>query len=141
MHFNDHLDDAQPDAGPRDARRRLGAVEAREDAADIVLVDADAVILHLDPDLIAFEVAGGADAARIVAEKLAVVGKRIDSAATAYNDVVGSFETRFMVTTRKLEDLGARSNRELKSVPAVKLIEAVTSIQSRQDASAMAPVT
>jgi len=41
------------------------------------------------------------------------LGSTLDSAVTAYNATVGSMESRFLVTARRIAELGARSDKEL----------------------------
>jgi DNA recombination protein RmuC len=55
----------------------------------------------------------------VFAEHMGRVGSSLDRAVGSYNDAVGSLERRVLVTTRRFEDLGADSSRELPSVPAV----------------------
>ena len=54
----------------------------------------------------------------VFANHLAGVGKSLDSAMRNYNNAVGSFETRVLVTARKFPDLGTGGD-ELPEVPPV----------------------
>ena len=54
----------------------------------------------------------------VFANHLAGVGKSLDSAVRNYNNAVGSFETRVLVTARKFPDLGTGGD-ELPEVPPV----------------------
>lgn len=53
------------------------------------------------------------------AEPLAKVGRQLDSAVGAYNQAVGSFDTRVVPQLRRIEEAGAASERELASPPAI----------------------
>ena len=55
-----------------------------------------------------------------MAEHLARVGSSLTSATKAYNDAVGSIESRVLVTTRKLEAKGVSSARELPELTPVE---------------------
>lgn len=46
-------------------------------------------------------------------EYMSKLGKALDSATGAYNQFVGSFETRVMVQARRFEELGATSGKQL----------------------------
>ena len=58
-----------------------------------------------------------------MAERFAGIGKSLGSATKAYNDAVASMESRVLVTTRKLEEKGIRS---AKDIPALEPVEAVS---------------
>lgn len=53
------------------------------------------------------------DRVAAVAENLDTLGQRLTQAVTAYNSTASSLESRLLVTGRKLEKLGANSDRKL----------------------------
>jgi DNA recombination protein RmuC len=53
-------------------------------------------------------------------EPLAKVGRQLDSAIGAYNEAVGSFDTRVVPQVRRIEEAGAASDREVKAPAAVE---------------------
>ncbi|MEA2208286.1 MAG: recombination protein RmuC, partial [Solirubrobacteraceae bacterium] len=53
-------------------------------------------------------------------EPLAKVGRQLDSATSAYNEAVGSFDARVVPQVRKIEEAGAASDREVQTPPAVE---------------------
>jgi len=55
-----------------------------------------------------------------VAELLAKIGAGLETAVNAFNGAIGSFETRLMVSARRLKELGASSHAE---VPQLKVLE------------------
>jgi DNA recombination protein RmuC len=54
------------------------------------------------------------------AEPLAKVGRQLDSAVGAYNQAVGSFDTRVVPQLRRIEEAGAASEREVAAPPAIE---------------------
>jgi DNA recombination protein RmuC len=53
------------------------------------------------------------------AEPLAKVGRQLDSAVGAYNQAVGSFDTRVVPQLRRIEEAGAASERKVAAPPAI----------------------
>jgi DNA recombination protein RmuC len=54
-------------------------------------------------------------------EPLAKVGRQLDSATTAYNAAVASFDSRVMPQVRKIEQAGAASEREVSAPEAIEI--------------------
>jgi DNA recombination protein RmuC len=54
-------------------------------------------------------------------EPLAKVGRQLDSAVSAYNDAVGSFDHRVVPQVRRIEQAGAASEREVLAPGAVEI--------------------
>jgi DNA recombination protein RmuC len=54
-------------------------------------------------------------------EPLAKVGRQLDSATTAYNEAVGSFEHRVVPQVRRIEQAGAASERDVRAPQAVEI--------------------
>ncbi len=52
-------------------------------------------------------------------DPLAKVGRQLGSAVSAYNEAVGSFDSRVMPQLRRVEETGAKSERELTAPAAV----------------------
>ncbi|HVP63707.1 MAG TPA: DNA recombination protein RmuC [candidate division Zixibacteria bacterium] len=69
-------------------------------------------ISHLGRDLY--------DRLRVLAEHFAKVGKSLDTAVTSYNNAVGSFESRVLVSARKFTELGTSAKEE---IPALEPVE------------------
>src|SRR3989440_4929768 len=55
------------------------------------------------------------------AEPLAKVGRQLDSATSAYNEAVGSFEHRVIPQVRRIEQAGAPSGRDGPAPPALEI--------------------
>jgi DNA recombination protein RmuC len=55
------------------------------------------------------------------AEPLAKVGRQLDSATSAYNEAVGSFEHRVIPQVRRIEQAGAASDRDVPAPAAVEI--------------------
>jgi DNA recombination protein RmuC len=53
-------------------------------------------------------------------EPFGKVGRQLDSAVTAYNEAVGSFDRRVMPQVRSIEQAGASSDREVIAPPAIE---------------------
>jgi DNA recombination protein RmuC len=54
-------------------------------------------------------------------EPLAKVGRQLDSAVSAYNQAIGSFDHRVIPQVRRIEQAGAASEREVLAPPAVEI--------------------
>jgi DNA recombination protein RmuC len=54
-------------------------------------------------------------------EPFAKVGRQLDSAMSAYNEAVGSFDRRVMPQVRKIEQAGAASEREVSAPEAIEI--------------------
>jgi len=52
---------------------------------------------------------------------LAKAGRQLDSAVSAYNEAVGSFDTRVIPQVRRIEQAGAASEREVDAPPALEI--------------------
>lgn len=53
-------------------------------------------------------------------EHFTKLGKRLDDAVEAYNDTVGSLESRVLVSARKLKELGAATGDEIEALEPVE---------------------
>jgi DNA recombination protein RmuC len=56
---------------------------------------------------------------RTFVEHFGKVRSGLETAVDAYNKAVGSFETRVLVSARKLKELGASGGEEIESVEAI----------------------
>ncbi|HEY2536678.1 MAG TPA: DNA recombination protein RmuC [Solirubrobacteraceae bacterium] len=54
------------------------------------------------------------------AQPLSKVGRQLDSAVSAYNEAVGSFDHRVIPQVRKIEQAGAASERDVAAPPAIE---------------------
>ncbi len=54
-------------------------------------------------------------------EPLAKVGRQLGSATAAYNEAVGSFDSRVMPQVRKIEQAGAASERDVQAPDAIEI--------------------
>jgi DNA recombination protein RmuC len=52
---------------------------------------------------------------------LAKAGRQLDSAVSAYNEAIGSFDTRVMPQVRRIEQAGAASERDVQAPPAIEI--------------------
>jgi DNA recombination protein RmuC len=52
---------------------------------------------------------------------LAKAGRQLDSAVSAYNEAIGSFDTRVIPQVRRIEQAGAASEREVEAPPAIEI--------------------
>ncbi len=66
-------------------------------------------------------------------EPLAKVGRQLDSATSAYNEAVGSFDHRVVPQVRRIEQAGAASEREVLSPPAVETAARVVTARLESD--------
>jgi DNA anti-recombination protein RmuC len=75
-------------------------------------------------------------------EPLAKVGRQLDSAITAYNEAVGSFDARVVPQVRRIEEAGAASDREVQTpAPVETTARTVTArlASAEQDSPAARP--
>jgi len=72
-------------------------------------------------------------------EPLAKVGRQLDSAVSAYNEAVGSFDHRVMPQVRRIEQAGASSEREVLAPPAVETTARTVTARLASDPSEPAP--
>lgn len=70
----------------------------------------------------------------VLADRFSKLGNTIDMSVRSYNELLGSLESRVMVTARKIADLGARSDKEL---PPLEPIDR----QARELPASMRPQT
>jgi DNA recombination protein RmuC len=59
------------------------------------------------------------DRVRVIVEHVERLGGALNRAVEAYNQTVGSLETRFLPTARRLNDLGAGGGKEIPVLEAV----------------------
>jgi DNA recombination protein RmuC len=62
------------------------------------------------------------DRTRIMAGHFTKLRKGLETSVKAFNQAVGSFETRVLVTTRKFKDLGAADGNVINSLKGVEII-------------------
>ncbi len=67
--------------------------------------------------------------ARFVAP-FAKAGRQLSSAVSAYNEAVGSFDTRVVPQVRRIEQAGASSEREVESPPPLEITARVIATQA-----------
>jgi DNA recombination protein RmuC len=72
-------------------------------------------------------------------EPLAKVGRQLDSAVSAYNEAVGSFDHRVIPQVRRIEQAGAASERDVLSPPAAETTARV--VTARLDGDSQEPTT
>ncbi|MGE3885732.1 MAG: DNA recombination protein RmuC [Vicinamibacterales bacterium] len=59
------------------------------------------------------------DRARSFTDRLETVGSRLDATVRAFNDAVGAYDARVMVSMRKFKELGASTGDEIKPLATV----------------------
>jgi DNA recombination protein RmuC len=72
-------------------------------------------------------------------EPLAKVGRQLDSAVSAYNEAVGSFDHRVVPQVRRIEQAGASSERELIAPEAIDTTARALTARLRSEPSLPAP--
>ena len=66
-------------------------------------------------------------------EPFAKAGRQLDSAVSAYNEAVGSFDHRVMPQVRRIEQAGAASEREVLAPPAIEIsARAITALPASE---------
>jgi DNA recombination protein RmuC len=73
------------------------------------------------------------DRARAFADKFETIGARLDGAVKAYNDAVGSYDTRIMVSMRRFKELGAATGDDIPPIPLVDSAARPLQSASQQD--------
>jgi DNA recombination protein RmuC len=73
------------------------------------------------------------DRARTFADKFDAIGSRLDSTVKAYNDAVGSYDTRVMVSMRRFKELGAATGDDIPPVALVDSMSRPLQSASQQD--------
>jgi DNA recombination protein RmuC len=68
------------------------------------------------------------DRARLFTDKFEAVGSRLDGAVKAYNEAVGTYDTRVMVSMRRFKELGAATGDDI--VPLVSVDTTPRPLQS-----------
>jgi DNA recombination protein RmuC len=77
------------------------------------------------------------DRARTFADKFEAIGTRLDGAVKAYNEAVGSYDTRVMVSMRRFKELGAATGDD---IPPLALVEsAARPLQSASQQDLLEP--
>jgi DNA recombination protein RmuC len=71
-------------------------------------------------------------------EPLGKVGRQLDSAVSAYNEAVGSFDGRVMPQVRRIEQAGASSEREMLSPRVVETTARTLAARAESEAGAPA---
>jgi DNA recombination protein RmuC len=72
-------------------------------------------------------------------EPLTKVGRQLDSAVSAYNEAVGSFDHRVVPQVRRIEQAGAASEREVLPPPALETTTRTITARLESDAGEPAP--
>jgi DNA recombination protein RmuC len=74
-------------------------------------------------------------------EPFAKAGRQLDSAVSAYNEAVGSFDHRVMPQVRRIEQAGAASEREVRAPDAIEIsARAITARPEPAEESSLAPL-
>ena len=72
-------------------------------------------------------------------EPFSKLGRQLDSAVGAYNDAVGSFESRVMPQVRRIEQAGADSGREMLAPEAIEITPRTITARAGEDRLAPLP--
>jgi DNA recombination protein RmuC len=73
------------------------------------------------------------DRARTFADKFEAVGTRLDGTVKAYNEAVGSYDTRVMVSMRRFKELGAATGDDIAPLALVESSARPLQSASQQD--------